>query len=116
MAVEHGLRPNSTSPLMVSSSRLKLAPFGANISRGMTPTVGEGSIAQLDWAQQIRIARAAERRDSRRSSLLGGIGVTGTARSGFGRATTSFRGQRVSPPRLSVSRCSRRSMCRSCTH
>ena len=60
MAVEHGLRPNSTSPLMVSSSRLKLAPFGANISRGMTPTVGEGSIAQLDWAQQIRIARAAE--------------------------------------------------------
>jgi alkanesulfonate monooxygenase SsuD/methylene tetrahydromethanopterin reductase-like flavin-dependent oxidoreductase (luciferase family) len=26
----------------------------------MTPTVGEGSIAQLDWAQQTRIARAAE--------------------------------------------------------
>ena len=56
----NGLRPDPTSPLMTSSSRLKLAPFGFNMSRGMTPTFGEGSIAHLDWGQQTRIARTAE--------------------------------------------------------
>jgi alkanesulfonate monooxygenase SsuD/methylene tetrahydromethanopterin reductase-like flavin-dependent oxidoreductase (luciferase family) len=30
------------------------------MTRGMTPTFGEGSVAQLDWAQQVEIARAAE--------------------------------------------------------
>ena len=60
MAVSREVRPDGTSPLMASSSRLKLAPFGSNLSRGMTPTFGDGSIEHLEWAQQTRIARAAE--------------------------------------------------------
>src|SRR5829696_5834290 len=60
MEERNGRCPDRTSPLMTSSSRLKLAPFGFNLSRGMTPTYGEGSIAHLDWDQQVRIARAAE--------------------------------------------------------
>src|SRR3954464_408927 len=60
MSRAHELLPDRSSPLMTSSSRVKLAPFGSNLSRGMTPTFGEGSIAHLDWDQQTRIARAAE--------------------------------------------------------
>lgn len=54
-------QPDPTSPIMSSRSKLKLAPFAINRSRGSTPTLGEGSIAHLDWQQQIRIARAAQK-------------------------------------------------------
>jgi alkanesulfonate monooxygenase SsuD/methylene tetrahydromethanopterin reductase-like flavin-dependent oxidoreductase (luciferase family) len=49
------------SPLFRSPNRLKLAAFHMNCTRGCTPTHAEGSIEKLDWAQQVRIAQAAER-------------------------------------------------------
>ncbi len=48
------------SPLFNSPNRLKIGAFHMNCSRGGTPTLAEGSIATLDWAQQVRIAQAAE--------------------------------------------------------
>lgn len=52
--------PDPSSPLMRSTSKLKMAAFGLNISRGLTATCGEGAIAHMDWDQQLRIARVAE--------------------------------------------------------
>lgn len=52
--------PDLSTPLFASRSRLKLAPFAFNFTRGGTPTLAEGSIAALDWQQQLRIARLAE--------------------------------------------------------
>jgi alkanesulfonate monooxygenase SsuD/methylene tetrahydromethanopterin reductase-like flavin-dependent oxidoreductase (luciferase family) len=51
---------SAASLVIGGPSALKMAPFGVNMQRGVTPTLGEGSIAELDWAQQVRIARAAE--------------------------------------------------------
>ena len=48
------------SPLFTSPHRLKLGVFHMNCTRGATPTLAEGSIETLDWAQQVRIAVAAE--------------------------------------------------------
>jgi FMNH2-dependent dimethyl sulfone monooxygenase len=48
------------SPLFRGENKLKLAVFGFNNARGLSLSSGEGTIAELDWAQQVRIARATE--------------------------------------------------------
>jgi len=48
------------SPLFTNPSRLKLGAFHMNCTRGGTPTLGDGSIAELGWDQQVRIAQLAE--------------------------------------------------------
>jgi FMNH2-dependent dimethyl sulfone monooxygenase len=48
------------SPLFRSENKLKLAVFGFNNTRGLSLSAGQGTIAKLDWPQQLRIARAAE--------------------------------------------------------
>ena len=49
------------SLLFTSPNRLKMAAFHMNCTRGGSPTLAEGSIASLDWQQQVRIAQLAER-------------------------------------------------------
>ena len=48
------------SPLFTNPSRLKLGAFHMNCTRGGTPTLGDGSIAELGWDQQVRIAQLAD--------------------------------------------------------
>jgi len=52
--------PRQTAPLFKSTNRLKLGAFSFNVQRGGTASTAEGSIASLDWPQQVRIARACE--------------------------------------------------------
>lgn len=52
--------PDPTNPLFTSGSKLKIGVFGMNASRGMTPTLGEGSLAHLEWRQQVVMAKEAE--------------------------------------------------------
>ena len=52
--------PDPMCPVMASTSTLKMAPFGVNSTCGVTPTMGEGSIAKLEWTKRVAIARAAE--------------------------------------------------------
>ena len=49
------------SSLFTSRNRLKMAAFHMNCTRGGSPTLAEGSIATLDWQQQVRIAQLADR-------------------------------------------------------
>lgn len=52
--------PDARSPIISSGNRLKIAAFAMNCQRGATATTAEGSIATLDWGQQVRIAQATE--------------------------------------------------------
>ena len=52
--------PDQSTPLFAGGSRFKIAPFAINFQRGGAPSLGEGSIASLAWAQQVRIAQLAE--------------------------------------------------------
>src|ERR1700728_1488682 len=51
---------DARSPIISSTNRLKIAAFAMNCQRGATATTAEGSIATLDWSQQVRIAQATE--------------------------------------------------------
>jgi len=52
--------PDRRSPLLSSRNQLKIASFSMNCRRGSTSTTAKGSIAELDWQQQVQIARASE--------------------------------------------------------
>lgn len=52
--------PAQTTALFTTKSKFRLAPFAINFQRGGAPTLGEGSIATLDWNQQVRIAQLAD--------------------------------------------------------
>jgi len=58
-AVKAGDTPTS-HPLFRSGNRLKLGSFSWNLQGGGTATLAEGVITQLNWPQQVRIAKASE--------------------------------------------------------
>lgn len=47
-------------PIFSNPSRLKIGVFSSNFQRGGTATFAEGSIAKLDWRQQVKIAQLSE--------------------------------------------------------
>jgi alkanesulfonate monooxygenase SsuD/methylene tetrahydromethanopterin reductase-like flavin-dependent oxidoreductase (luciferase family) len=53
--------PDQTCTLFSTKSRFRIAPFAINFQRGGAPSLAaDGSIVELDWDEQVRIARLAD--------------------------------------------------------
>jgi alkanesulfonate monooxygenase SsuD/methylene tetrahydromethanopterin reductase-like flavin-dependent oxidoreductase (luciferase family) len=47
-------------PLFRSNNRLKMGSFAWSLQGGATPTLAEGTIGKLNWAQQVQLAKLSE--------------------------------------------------------